>query len=88
VDGADRHRDDLLAGGLLMLAGADLLARWVEVGRERVTTPERSIQRSEPTSTTCRPWHSPAIPRVHPDSRSGRVASVQRCDFFSNACPP
>jgi hypothetical protein len=55
VDGADRHRDDLLAGGLLMLAGADLLARCVEVGRERVTTPEHSIQRSESTSTTCRP---------------------------------
>ena len=37
--------DDLLAAGLLVLAGADhdQIARWVEVGRERVMTPRHSI---------------------------------------------
>ena len=37
--------DDLLAAGLLMLAGADhdLIAGWVEVGRERTLTPKHSI---------------------------------------------
>ena len=37
--------DDLLAAGLLVLAGADheRIARWVEVGRERVMTPRHSI---------------------------------------------
>ena len=37
--------DYLLAAGLLMLAGADhdLIARWVDVGRERVMTPKHSV---------------------------------------------
>jgi hypothetical protein len=37
--------DHLLAAGLLVLAGADhdQIARWVEVGRERVMTPRHSI---------------------------------------------
>jgi hypothetical protein len=37
--------DCLLAAGLLMLAGADhnRIARWVEVGRERASTPRHSI---------------------------------------------
>jgi hypothetical protein len=37
--------DCLLAAGLLVLAGADhdQIARWVEVGRERVMTPRHSI---------------------------------------------
>jgi hypothetical protein len=37
--------DYLLAAGLLVLAGADhdLIARWVEVGRERMMTPKHSI---------------------------------------------
>jgi hypothetical protein len=37
--------DYLLAAGLLVLAGADhdLIARWVEVGRERATTARHSI---------------------------------------------
>jgi hypothetical protein len=37
--------DGLLAASLLVLAGADhdLLARWVDVGRERVLTPQHSI---------------------------------------------
>jgi hypothetical protein len=37
--------DYLLAAGLLVLAGADhdRIARWVEVGRERATTPRHSI---------------------------------------------
>lgn len=41
VDTGDR----LLAAGLLVLAGADhaLVARWVDVGRERVLTPRHSI---------------------------------------------
>jgi hypothetical protein len=36
--------DDLLAAGLLVLAGADhnLIARWVDVGRQRMT-PKHSI---------------------------------------------
>jgi hypothetical protein len=35
----------LLAAGLLVLAGAehDLIARWVDVGRERVMTPRHSV---------------------------------------------
>ena len=37
--------DYLLAAGLLVLAGADheQIARWVDVGRERVLTPKHSI---------------------------------------------
>jgi hypothetical protein len=37
--------DHLLAAGLLVLAGADhdQIARWVEVGRERMMTPRHSI---------------------------------------------
>jgi hypothetical protein len=37
--------DHLVAAGLLVLAGADhdQIARWVEVGRERVMTPRHSI---------------------------------------------
>jgi hypothetical protein len=37
--------DHLLAAGLLVLAGADhdQIARWVEIGRERVVTPRHSI---------------------------------------------
>jgi hypothetical protein len=37
--------DHLLAAGLLVLAGADhdQIARWVEIGRERVMTPRHSI---------------------------------------------
>ena len=37
--------DDLLAAGLLVLAGADhdLIARWVEVGRERMMTPKHAV---------------------------------------------
>jgi hypothetical protein len=37
--------DHLLAAGLLVMAGADhdQIARWVEVGRERVMTPRHSI---------------------------------------------
>jgi hypothetical protein len=37
--------DDLLAAGLLVLAGANHIeiGRWVDVGRERVTTPKHSI---------------------------------------------
>ena len=37
--------DHLLAAGLLVLAGADhhLIARWVEIGRERVLTPKHSV---------------------------------------------
>ena len=37
--------DYLLAAGLLVLAGADhdLIAHWVDVGRERVMTPKHSI---------------------------------------------
>jgi hypothetical protein len=37
--------DYLLAAGLLVLAGADhdLIARWVDVGRERTMTPKHSV---------------------------------------------
>jgi hypothetical protein len=37
--------DHLVAAGLLVLAGADhdQIARWVEIGRERVVTPRHSI---------------------------------------------
>jgi hypothetical protein len=37
--------DHLVAAGLLVLAGADhdRIARWVEVGRERASTPRHSI---------------------------------------------
>jgi hypothetical protein len=37
--------DELLAAGLLVLAGADhdQIGRWIEVGRERVSTPRHSI---------------------------------------------
>ena len=37
--------DDLLAAGLLLLAGADhdLIARWVDVGRERMMTPKHRV---------------------------------------------
>jgi hypothetical protein len=37
--------DDLLAAGLLVLAGANHseIARWVDVGRERVLTPRHSV---------------------------------------------
>jgi hypothetical protein len=37
--------DHLLGAGLLVLAGADhdQIARWVEVGRERASTPRHSI---------------------------------------------
>jgi hypothetical protein len=37
--------DDLLVAGLLVLAGAehDLIAHWVDIGRQRVTTPKHSI---------------------------------------------
>jgi hypothetical protein len=37
--------DYLLAAGLLVLAGADhdLIARWVDVGRERMMTPKHSV---------------------------------------------
>jgi hypothetical protein len=45
VDRADRHRHHLLAAGLLVQAGADhdLIARWVDVGRERTMTPKHSV---------------------------------------------